>query len=76
MGVGLIGSRFLGSRWLGDGLSGLIGLLLVTFLTAIRMGSRLCGTEGDAGLGQVVRRHFNRHLVTGNNPDEMLAHFS
>ena len=29
----------------------------------------------DASLGQIVRRQFNRHLVTRKNTDVVLAHF-
>lgn len=29
---------------------------------------------GDATFGQIVRRQFNPDLITGNDPDEVLAH--
>lgn len=28
----------------------------------------LFGAPGDASLGQVIRRHLDRHLITGQNP--------
>ena len=31
--------------------------------------------ECDSGFCQVIRRHFNCHLITRHNPDEMLTHF-
>lgn len=32
--------------------------------------------EGDARLGQIVRRHLERHLVAGKDTDVVLPHFS
>lgn len=32
--------------------------------------------ERNASLGQIIRRHFNIHLVAGQNADAVFAHFS
>ena len=38
--------------------------------------SRYRPAVDDAAFGEVVRREFDRHLVTGQNADVILAHFS
>jgi len=38
--------------------------------------SRLTEAEDDAGLGEVVGRHFHLHTVANNESDEALAHLS
>jgi hypothetical protein len=36
----------------------------------------LAQTEGDPGLGQIVRRHLDADFVTDREADEMLAHLA
>ena len=38
--------------------------------------SMLLLAENDARLGQIVRRKLHRDFITGNDADEMLAHFA
>ena len=41
-----------------------------------RAGTAVQMAEGDAALGQIVRRHFQGDLVAGQNTDVVLAHLS
>ena len=36
---------------------------------------KLSEAENDAGLGEIVGRHFHFHLVADHEPDEALTHF-
>lgn len=37
---------------------------------------RLALAESDSTLGQIVRRQFHTHPITGDDADKVLAHFS
>ena len=50
-------------------------LSAVCVIYFVRLGLSL-GAPGDPAAGQIVRGHFHRNLVAGQNPDEIHSEFS